>query len=60
MVQVKITTKAKKDIAGIYKYILKDSYQNAELVAELIIKKLKRLKGNQTLEKLLKNSITQS
>ena len=39
MVQIKITVLAKKDISGIYDYILQDSYQNAELVAESIIKK---------------------
>ena len=54
MVQVKITPKAKKDIAGIYKYILKDSYQNAELVAELIIKKIERLKRQPDFGKIVK------
>ena len=54
MVQVKITPKAKKDIAGIYKYILKDSYQNAELVAELIIKKIETLKRQTDFGKIVK------
>ena len=45
MVQVKITPKAKKDIAGIYKYILRDSYQNAELVTELSTLAIKLLMG---------------
>ena len=54
MVQVKITPKAKKDIAGIYKYILKDSYQNAELVAELIIKKIETLKRQPDFRKIVK------
>jgi toxin ParE1/3/4 len=54
MVQVKITPKAKKDIAGIYKYILKDSYQNAELVSELIIKKIEALKRQPDFGKIVK------
>ena len=44
MVQIKITAKTKKDISGIYNYILQDSYQNAELVAESIIRKIETLK----------------
>ena len=43
MVQIKITAKAKKDIKGIFKYIKKDSYQNAEMVAEAIIRKIETL-----------------
>jgi toxin ParE1/3/4 len=43
MVQIKITNKAKKDIKGIFKYIKKDSYQNAEMVAEAIIRKIDTL-----------------
>ena len=54
MVQIKITTKAKKDIAGIYNYILQDSYQNAELVAESIIKKIETLKRQPDFGKIVK------
>ena len=54
MVQIKITSKAKKDIAGIYKYILQDSYQNAELVAESIIKKIETLKRQPDFGKIVK------
>ena len=54
MVQIKITPKAKKDIAGIYDYILQDSYQNAELVAESIIKKIETLKRQADLGKIVK------
>ena len=54
MVQIKITPKATKDIAGIYKYILKDSYQNAELVAELIIKKIEIIKRQPDFGKVVK------
>jgi toxin ParE1/3/4 len=43
MVQIKITAKAKKDIKSIFKYIKKDSYQNAEMVAEAIIRKIDTL-----------------
>lgn len=43
MVQIKITAKAKKDIKGIFKYIKKDSYQNAEMVAEANIRKIETL-----------------
>ncbi len=43
MVQIKITSKAKKDIKNIFKYIKKDSYQNAEMVAEAIIRKIDTL-----------------
>jgi toxin ParE1/3/4 len=54
MVQIKITSKAKKDITGIYKYILQDSYQNAELVAESIIKKIETLKRQPDFGKIVK------
>lgn len=54
MVQIKITTRAKKDIAGIYKYILQDSYQNAEIVAEAIIKKIDTLARQSDLGKIVK------
>ena len=54
MVQIKITPKAKKDISGIYKYILKDSYQNAELVSESIIKKIETLKRQPDFGKIVK------
>ena len=54
MVQIKITPKANKDIAGIYKYILQDSYQNAELVAESIIKKIEVLKRQPDFGKIVK------
>lgn len=54
MVQIKITSKAKKDITGIYNYILQDSYQNAELVAESIIKKIETLKRQPDFGKIVK------
>ena len=54
MVQIKITSKAKKDITGIYNYILQDSYQNAELVAESIIKKIETLKRQPDFRKIVK------
>ena len=54
MVQIKITPKAKKDIAAIYNYILQDSYQNAELVAESIIKKIETLKRQPDFGKIVK------
>jgi plasmid stabilization system protein ParE len=54
MVQIKVTSRAKKDIASLYKYILKDSYQNAELVAELIIKKIETLKRQPDFGKIVK------
>lgn len=54
MVQIKITPKAKKDIAGIYNYILQDSYQNAELVAESIIKKIETLRQQPDFGKIVK------
>ena len=54
MVQIKITPNAKKDIRGIYVYILKDSYQNAELVAEAIIRKIETLKKKPDFGKIVK------
>jgi toxin ParE1/3/4 len=54
MVQIKITSKAKKDIAGIYEYILQDSYQNAEMVAEAIIRKIDTLRRQADLGKIVK------
>jgi plasmid stabilization system protein ParE len=54
VVQIEITPKAKKDIAGIYEYILLDSYQNAELVAESIIKKIETLKRQPDFGKIVK------
>ena len=54
MVQIKITSKAKKDITGIYNYILQDSYQNSELVAESIIKKIETLKRQPDFGKIVK------
>ena len=54
MVQIKITPKAKKDIAEIYNYILQDSYQNAELVAESIIRKIETLKRQPDFGKIVK------
>jgi toxin ParE1/3/4 len=54
MVQVKITSKAKKDIKSIYKYILRDSYQNAEMVAEAIIRKIETLKKQPSIGKMVK------
>ena len=54
MVQIKITLSAKKDIKGIYKYILKDSYQNAEMVAEAIIRKIETLYKQPNIGKIVK------
>jgi plasmid stabilization system protein ParE len=54
MVQIKITVLAKKDISGIYDYILQDSYQNAELVAESIIKKIDTLQRQPDFGKIVK------
>ena len=54
MVQIKITPKAKKDITGIYNYILQDSYQNAELVAESIIRKIETIKRQPDFGKIVK------
>lgn len=54
MVQIKITSKAKNDIAGIYDYILQDSYKNAELVAESIVKKIDSLKRQPDFGKIVK------
>lgn len=54
MVQIKITPTAKKDIKGIYKYILKDSYQNAEMVAEAIIRKIEILYKQPNIGKIVK------
>ena len=54
MVQIKITSKAQKDIAAIYKFILQDSFQNAGKVAESIIKKIDSLKGQPDFGKIVK------
>jgi|SRR5882757_1579679 len=54
MVQIKITSKAKKDIAGIYDHILIDSYQNAEMVAEAIIRKIDSLNAQADIGKIVK------
>ncbi len=54
MVQIKITSKAKKDIKSIFKYIKKDSYQNAEMVAEAIIRKIDTLFIQPDLGKIVK------
>ncbi len=54
MVQIKITAKAKKDIVGIYKYILPDSPQNAQMVAEAIIRKIETLKKQPNFGKIVK------
>jgi plasmid stabilization system protein ParE len=54
MVQIKITAKAKKDIAGIYNYILADSPQNAAQVAEAIIRKIDVLKKQPDFGKIVK------
>ena len=54
MVQIKITRAAKKDITGIYKYILQDSYQNAEMVAEAIIRKIDTLHRQSDSGKIVK------
>ncbi len=57
MLQIKITSKAKKDIAGIYKYILQGSDQNAEMVAEAIIRKIDTLRRQSDSGKIVKNLI---
>jgi toxin ParE1/3/4 len=54
MVQIKITSKAKKDIKGIYEYIVHDSYQNAEMVAEAIIRKIETLRRQSDSGKIVK------
>jgi toxin ParE1/3/4 len=54
MVQIKITPKAKDDIKSIYDYIALDSYQNAEMVAEAIIRKIESLKRQSDLGKIVK------
>jgi addiction module RelE/StbE family toxin len=54
MVQIKITNKAIKDIKLIYKYILKDSYQNAILVTESIFHKIDTLKTKPDIGKLVR------
>ena len=54
MVQIKITHKAKKDITEIYNYILQDSYQNAELVAESLIRKIETIKRQPDFGKIVK------
>jgi toxin ParE1/3/4 len=54
MVQIKITPKAKKDIKGIYDYIFLDSPQNAEMVAEAIIRKIDTLKKQPDFGKIVK------
>lgn len=40
MVQIVITPTAQGDLADIFKQIAKDSYKNAEVVSEAIIKKV--------------------
>lgn len=54
MVQIKITSKAKKDIASIYKFILNDSSQNAEKVVGSIIKKIDTLQKQPDFGKIVK------
>ena len=54
MVQIQITNKAKKDIKAIYKHIKKDSYQNAEMVAEAIIRKIESLKTQPDFGKIVR------
>jgi toxin ParE1/3/4 len=54
MVQIKVTSKAKNDISEVYKFINKNSYQNAEMVSEAIIKKIETLKRQSDLGKIVK------
>ena len=54
MVQIQITLKAKKDIKAIYKHIKKDSDQNAEMVAEAIIRKIDTLRSQPDFGKIVK------
>ena len=54
MAKIKITPQAKKDIKAIYKYILKKSYQNAEMISEEIIKKIDSLNKQPDRGKIVK------
>lgn len=54
MVQIKITDRAKKDLKLIYKYILKDSYQSAEMVVESLINKIDSLEKKPDIGKIVK------
>lgn len=54
MAQIKITERAKKDIKGIYKFIKKDSLQNAEMVADAIIRKIETLLKQPDFGKIVK------
>jgi toxin ParE1/3/4 len=54
MVQIKITNAAKKDIKNIFKFIKKESYQNAEMVAEAIIRKIDTLYTKPDFGKIVK------
>ena len=54
MVQIKITNQAKNDIKAIYKHIKKDSSQNAEMVAEAIIRKIDSLSLQPDFGKIVK------
>jgi plasmid stabilization system protein ParE len=56
MVQIKITNAAKKDIKNIFKFIKKESYQNAEMVAEAIIRKIDTLYTKPDFGKIVKEN----
>ena len=54
MATIKITPKAKKYIKAIYKFIVKKSYQNAEMILEEMIKKIDSLKKQPDKGKIVK------
>ena len=54
MVQIKITDTAKKDIASIYKFIKRESPQNAIMVSESIIKKIDSFYNKADIGKIVK------
>ena len=54
MVQIKITDTAKKDIASIYKFIKRESPQNAIMVSESIIKKIDSLYNKPDIGKIVR------
>ncbi len=54
MVQIKITTRAKKDIKEIFKYIKKDSLKNVIIVSEAIIIKIDTLYKQPDFGKIVK------
>ena len=54
MATIKKTPKAKKDIKAIYKFIVKKSYQNAEMILEEMIKKIDSLNKQPDRSKIVK------